>query len=228
MDPSTVDVPCHDVEMTNRPDVDEILAGMGGTRVEWSATPDAVRQSVEDRLGASVSDADGQLFGFSPGLAARLRLADGRRVFVKAIGPDNVSGAPGGQDAYRREARISAGLPLGVAAPRLVESWEASGWVILVLEDVDGVNPSLPWRADQLSRILRALAETAASLTPFWSHPLAAAADRSDVVAVLAAFAGFMIDGATQPPPPGLPNLRQFQLAQGRHAAQWLRQILAP
>jgi len=61
----------------------------------------------------------------------------------------------------------------------------------------------------------------------FWSHPLAAGADRGDVLAVLAEFAGFMIEGATQPPPPGLPALRGFQLAQGRPAIRWLKRTMA-
>jgi hypothetical protein len=97
--------------MANRPQTNATLAGIGGTRIEWSGVPEAVRQSVDDRLGAAVSEAVSQALGFSPGLAARLRLSDGRRVFVKAIGPDDESGAPRGRDFYRREARITAGLP---------------------------------------------------------------------------------------------------------------------
>jgi hypothetical protein len=146
--------------------IDATIAGVGGTRIEWTAVPESVRRSIQERMGAPISDAASQAFGFSPGLAARLRLADGRRVFVKAIAPDGESGAPGGQDAYRREARITAALPDDVAAPRLIDSWDASGWVILALENIDGVNPALPWRGDQLLQVLQALTATAARLTP--------------------------------------------------------------
>jgi hypothetical protein len=264
-------------------------------------------------------------------------LADGRRVFVKAIGPDALSGAPGGQDFYRQEARITAALPRSVAAPALIETWEAEGWVILCFEDIGGTNPALPWERDQLLRVLEALTVTAAALTPspvdapaaatpggsdhwrhlasqprsisslpglgnwvhdnldllvaleasaetaaagdtlahfdlradnivltrrdvffvdwpharvgapwldlvyflpsvamqcgpppeevFWGHPLARFAQRRDVLSVLAGLAGFMIHGATQPPPPGIPTLRKFQLAQGQQAVRWLREM---
>ena len=70
-----------------------------------------------------------------------LSLADGRRVFVKAIGPDYESGAPGGQDIYRREARIVAGLPGSAPVPRLMESWEADNWVVLLFEEIGGGIP---------------------------------------------------------------------------------------
>jgi aminoglycoside phosphotransferase (APT) family kinase protein len=56
----------------------------------------------------------------------------------------------------------------------------------------------------------------------FWRHPVAGNAQRHEVSAVLAGLAGFMIHGATQPAPPGIPSLRRFQLAQGQEAVQWL------
>jgi hypothetical protein len=59
----------------------------------------------------------------------------------------------------------------------------------------------------------------------FWGHPLARFAQRQDVSSVLAGLAGFMIHSATQPPPPGIPNLRSFQLAQGQQAVRWLRKM---
>jgi hypothetical protein len=47
--------------------------------------PAAVRHAIEQRVGGSVMQASTQPGGFSPGLAARLRLHDGRRFFVKAV-----------------------------------------------------------------------------------------------------------------------------------------------
>jgi aminoglycoside phosphotransferase (APT) family kinase protein len=60
----------------------------------------------------------------------------------------------------------------------------------------------------------------------FWSHPVANGARGDTVRSVLAGMAGFFIYGATQPPPPGLPTVRRFQLAQGIEAVRWLRQML--
>src|SRR5690242_4627331 len=56
-----------------------------GVRPAWSRLPGRVRTAVEERAGASVVEARDQTGGFSPGVAARLLLADGRRVFVKAV-----------------------------------------------------------------------------------------------------------------------------------------------
>jgi hypothetical protein len=61
----------------------------------------------------------------------------------------------------------------------------------------------------------------------FDAHPVARTADPDAVTSVLAAFAGFMMYGSTQPAPPGLPTLRSFQLAQGRAAVSWLQRRVA-
>jgi len=42
-------------------------------------------------------------------------------------------------------------------------------------------------------------------------------------VAVAAAFAGLMVYSSGQPPPPGIPTVREFQAVQGRIALDWLR-----
>ncbi len=60
----------------------------------------------------------------------------------------------------------------------------------------------------------------------FWNHPLARTADPMAVRSVLAGVAGFLIHGASQEPPPGLPGLRKFQLAQGIEALAWLRNMV--
>jgi len=46
------------------------------------------------------------------------------------------------------------------------------------------------------------------------------------VTGVLAGLAGYFIDIARQPPPPGLPTVRAFQERQGKAALQWLRERL--
>jgi aminoglycoside phosphotransferase (APT) family kinase protein len=56
----------------------------------------------------------------------------------------------------------------------------------------------------------------------FSDHPVARTADPQAVTAVLAAITGFFVQQSRQPPPPGLPTLRDFQAAQGRAALAWL------
>ena len=43
---------------------------------------------------------------------------------------------------------------------------EHDGWVALVFENVDGQEPELPWREDELRRVLDALTELSRALTP--------------------------------------------------------------
>jgi Ser/Thr protein kinase RdoA (MazF antagonist) len=231
-----------------------------------------------------------------------------------------------------------AALPRSAPAPRLLWSLDQGGWVALAFEDVDGVHPSLPWRPDELRRVLAMLTDMARALTPappgmprigdrlrdsfqgwrrlaaahadgaddlasldpwaarhldrlaeleagwppasegptllhsdlradnllltptrvvavdwpwacvgaawvdlllllpsvtmqggpepeatFAAHPLAAGADPRAVTSALAAWAGFLVEGSRQPPPPGLPTLRAFQLGQGLVVLDWLR-----
>jgi aminoglycoside phosphotransferase (APT) family kinase protein len=120
---------------------------------------------VERKLGAPVVEAVSQAGGFSPGAAARLRLADGRRVFAKALGPGINPDSP---RIYRREARIAAALPPAAPAPRLLWSYDEgeAGWIVLLFADVDGRQPAQPWRPDELERVLAALADLGAALTP--------------------------------------------------------------
>lgn len=59
----------------------------------------------------------------------------------------------------------------------------------------------------------------------FAAHPNAVDADPVAVRALLAGLTGYFVHGAVQPPPPGIANLRAFQLAQGRAALEWLRRL---
>lgn len=58
------------------------------------------------------------------------------------------------------------------------------------------------------------------------ARPLTAGADPADVTGVLAGFAGFFLDGARQPPPPGIPTVRAFQRLQGDRLLPWLARRL--
>ena len=127
--------------------------------------PDAVRSALEGWLGSTVATAESQAGGFSPGIASRIRTADGARYFVKAVGPLPNRGSPG---MHRREAQVLAAMPDDVAVPRLLWSHddEESGWVLLVSQDIEGRHPHMPWRLDDLDRVLDGLARIADALTP--------------------------------------------------------------
>jgi hypothetical protein len=49
----------------------------------------------------------------------------------------------------------------------------------------------------------------------------------ADLTAALAGLSGYFVDAARNPPPPGLPTVREFQAVQGRSTLRWLRRRLA-
>lgn len=57
-------------------------------------------------------------------------------------------------------------------------------------------------------------------------HTVFASAGAHQVDSVLAALAGYFLDNARKPSPPGLPTLRAFQLAEGAACLGWLRERL--
>ncbi|NGN64297.1 aminoglycoside phosphotransferase family protein [Streptomyces sp. A7024] len=138
-----------------------------GVRLPWEGVPDHVRRAVEAELGAAVVAAVTQTGGFSPGVAARLRLDDGRRVFVKAVSAEtnDISAR-----MHRKEARKVALLPPGTPAPRLLGSYDDGTWVVLVFEEVEGRQPHIPWERDELRRVLAALGELARIPAPDGVH----------------------------------------------------------
>lgn len=122
-----------------------------------------MRAELEARLGARVVEAVTQPQGFSPGLAARLRLDDGRRVFLKAV---HETANPDSPSIHRREAQIVAALPPNAPAPRFLWDYDEGGWVALCFEDVDGRHPHEPWTEPDLALVVRTLKDMAVSLTP--------------------------------------------------------------
>ena len=136
-----------------------------GLRLDWPEVPGRVRAAVEAWLESPVVSAASQPGGFSPGVAARLRTADGRRVFVKAAGPEPNPLTP---TAHRQEARVAAALPEEAPVPRLLWSHDEGegGWIVLVFEDVEGRNPAVPWRAEELDKTFEALVALSELLTP--------------------------------------------------------------
>ncbi|MFI6132047.1 phosphotransferase family protein [Micromonospora sp. NPDC051141] len=60
------------------------------------------------------------------------------------------------------------------------------------------------------------------------SRPLTAPVDPADLTGVLAGLTGFFLDGARQPPPPGIPTVRAFQRLQADALLPWLTRRLNP
>ena len=147
-----------------------------GVRIHWDDIPSEVRTALERRLGARVVEATTQPGGFSPGLAARLLLANSTRVFLKAV---HESANPDTPDIHRREARIVAALPTTAPVPRLLWSYDEGGWVALCFEDIEGRHPSEPWAADDLTLVIDALKTMATALTP---APIDAGATAADAI----------------------------------------------
>ncbi|KUN00055.1 aminoglycoside phosphotransferase [Streptomyces yokosukanensis] len=134
-----------------------------GVRAPWADLPAAVRDAVGEVLGAPVVRAVTQNGGFSPGVAARVRTAAGGTGFVKAV---SAEANPHSPELHRREARNAAELPAAVPAPRLLGTYDDGTWVALVFEEVAGRQPHVPWRVDELCRVLDAVTVLARTGTP--------------------------------------------------------------
>lgn len=126
----------------------------GGSRVQWDALPAHVRQAAEEILGSPVVQASSQPGGFSPGSADRVVTASGSRAFVKACSAELNDFSV---QLHRQEARITPALPPEVPAPKIYGSYEAEEWFALVLEDIPGRHPQVPWQRDELESVLATL-----------------------------------------------------------------------
>ncbi|MET9018572.1 phosphotransferase [Actinopolymorpha sp. NPDC004070] len=146
----------------DEPHVDT-LHGRGGNRLLWRDVPGPLRAEIESRLESPVVAAASKEGGFSPGLASVLRLADGRQVFAKAV---SSALNPVSPSMHRREAAISGRLPASAPVPKLLWSHDDGDWVVLVFEALAGDPPTLPWVPAERDRVLAALADLAAAMTP--------------------------------------------------------------
>jgi hypothetical protein len=134
-----------------------------GIRLPYDEAPAELRAWVDDTLGSPVVTAVTQPGGFSPGVAARLVCADGSRAFCKAVSSLANADSP---QMHRDEARNAATLPATAPVPRLIASYDDGIWVALLLEDASGRQPLLPWRIDELTRVVSAIDGMHAVLTP--------------------------------------------------------------
>jgi aminoglycoside phosphotransferase (APT) family kinase protein len=124
-----------------------------GHRLQWTDLPDYLRDEINGTIGSPVVEAVGQRGGYGPSLAARCGLADGRRVFIKAVSPAQNPDTPG---ITRREAHIATCLPPNAPAPALLHTLDDGEWIALVFEEVAGELPQTPWNLDELDRVVDA------------------------------------------------------------------------
>ena len=144
-----------------------------GARLAWHDMPQRIRAAIEAHLGSAVVEVISQPGGFSPGVAARLLTADGRRVFAKAVGPEP---NPHSAGMHRREIAIAAALPRSAPVSRLLWSYDegepdaagAGGWVALLFEDVPGRQPAQPWQPAELDRVCAALVAIDSNVCADW------------------------------------------------------------
>jgi Ser/Thr protein kinase RdoA (MazF antagonist) len=64
-------------------------------------------------------------------------------------------------EIHRREAAMAVSLPASAHAPALLGFVDQGDWVAVVLEDVEGRHPDLPWERAEIAAVLDALADLA-------------------------------------------------------------------
>lgn len=132
-------------------------------RVTWDDLPASVRARVQRGLGALVVEHRSYPGGYSPGTADRVVAANGAVAFVKAVHPEQNPSTPA---LHLAELRVMRSLPPGLPVPALLDGFESDGWVVLVLEHVDGAHPAQPWRRDEFLAVVDAVLDLADRLTP--------------------------------------------------------------
>jgi hypothetical protein len=96
----------------------------GSPRLAWRDLPDPLRSQIDQALDVRVIEAVDQGGGFTPGCAARVLGADGRRFFVKAVSETINSDSA---RLHRGEARALSQLPPGLPIARLVTLIDRDG-----------------------------------------------------------------------------------------------------
>lgn len=136
----------------------------------WETVPREVRQAVAARLGAEVRRGNRVWGGYGPSPTYRLRLADGRGVFFKAVAPTSNDFT---RAAHAREERVYRELSELIAdwAPAFLGSFESAAWGVILLEDL-GPKSAPPWSSGLVRRVAHALGEfhqaTLGATLPAW------------------------------------------------------------
>jgi hypothetical protein len=133
-----------------------------GVHRSYDEIPSHVRAWVDEQLDAPVHTATTQAGGMSPGCAARLRTADGRLAFVKAVGSVLNPRTP---ELFRHEIAVLSHLASVPYRPDVLATYDDGDWVALLLEDVDGRHPDLN-DSVQADAVWTTVATQARELTP--------------------------------------------------------------
>jgi Ser/Thr protein kinase RdoA (MazF antagonist) len=144
-------------------------------RLQWHELPTSLRAAIEHQLGGRVVSSVNGRGGYSPSLASRCDLDDGRTVFVKAVSPDQNPDSP---RMLRREIEVTRHLPASVPAPPLDTVLDDGHWIVGVFEFVDGRPPATPWERDELDAVIAAMAALPDRTTPELRSFLAPAAEQ--------------------------------------------------
>jgi Phosphotransferase enzyme family len=145
-----------------------------GVHLPWAKVPDAVRTWAAGVGGGAPRSTRDLSGGFSPGATSVLDCPGGA-IFVKAVGAALNDVSPG---FHRREAVVSAALPIGSAFPRLLDVYDDGDWVALAFEAIEGAPPAHPWDPLQLAVAVHALDALHDALTPNPLPDAPAAVDR--------------------------------------------------
>lgn len=123
----------------------------------WRAVPVAVRHAVEAMLGSQVRRGARVWGGYGPSPTYRLRLADGRGAFFKAVNPASNEFM---HSAHAREERAYSELDqlIGPWAPTFYGAIHCAGWDVMLLEDL-GPKSAPPWMPGLARRGAQALAD---------------------------------------------------------------------
>ena len=126
-------------------------------RLHWEDLPAHIHALIAERAGAQVVAASSVTQGFSPGFAGVVSLANGGRIFVKAV-----SAHPNAEARELATAEVNACAALGTEVPAPALLWsELDEWAVLAFEVLDGESPSLPWTPPALQAALDALEQLA-------------------------------------------------------------------
>ncbi|HET7477384.1 MAG TPA: hypothetical protein VFJ97_15350 [Dermatophilaceae bacterium] len=128
-------------------------------RRRFEELPAEVRATAEALLGSAVVEADPPVgSGFTRAYAGRVRLRDGRQVFLKATGPE----LPVPVRALRREAQVLATVGhLLPSVPLVAAGSSPDGGSVLALAWVDGHLPGFPWTEAEIDLVQAACEQLA-------------------------------------------------------------------
>lgn len=119
---------------------------------DWSAIPRSLQLELGEVVGSMPISGEVIWGSYSPSVSLRVKLADGRQVFVKGSYPGQEEF---GHRANRREVEVLESLPLlARVAPHFLGSVEREGWFLAVFECLQPVEPTLPWTREKVAAVL--------------------------------------------------------------------------